>query len=129
MRKPEIAGLVLALLVLVGLPTAAFGYQNVLRSRPDSEFTLVGSGSQWNQQVLQVRQGEKVRLRLTSGDVLHGFTLGGYVDALDVYPGKVKEVEFAADRVGTFLYVCTIVCGPKHGLMVGKLIVQPDIAT
>jgi len=126
MRKLEIVALALALLVIVGLPAAAFGYQDFLRSRPDKEFTVMGSGGRWSQEELRVRQGERVRLRVTSGDVLHGFRLEGYdIEANEIYPGKVKEFEFVADEPGTFPFYCTVICSLDHGKMRGTLVVEP----
>jgi cytochrome c oxidase subunit 2 len=126
MRSLEIGALLLALLVIVGLPAAAFGYQDLLRPRPDREFTLVGSGGRWSQEELRVRQGERVRLRVTSADNLHGFRLEGYdIESDEIYPGKVKEFEFVANEVGAFPFYCTVICAPDHGKMGGMLVVEP----
>ena len=126
MRRIETVGLVLALLVIIGLPAVAFGYQDILRPRPDREFTLVGSGGRWNQEELRVHKGEHVRIRVTSGDVIHGFRLEGYdIETDRVYPGKFQEFEFVADEVGVFPFQCIVICSLDHGQMQGRLIVEP----
>jgi len=115
---------VLVVLIIIGTPAAAFGYEAFLRSQHSNEFTLVGHSGQWSPKSITVRQGETVRLRLVSEDVVHGFALKAYgIEVDEVYPGKVKTIEFVADKPGTFLFVCTIVCDPGHRHMEGEIIV------
>ena len=115
----------LVLLVVAGLPAAVFGYQHVLRTQPDHEFTLTGRNSTWNPKTIRVTQGDTVRLRLTSDDVAHGFLLEGYDVTVDtVYPGKFTYVEFVANKAGTFGFTCTRVCGEGHHQMWGELVVE-----
>lgn len=93
---------------------------------------LVQEGHGWNYgdttapNEIKVQQGEKVTLRLTSFDVVHGFGLADYGIDEQIYPGKVTEVTFVADRAGHFPFGCTIFCGEFHEAMVGKLIVEPS---
>ncbi len=116
----------LVVLVLLGMPAATLGYQRVLRTQSDQEFTLVGANSTWNPQTIRVTEGDVVHLRLTSDDVVHGFLLEGYDVAVEaVYPGKYTDVEFVADKPGTFGFTCTNVCGDGHHQMWGELIVEP----
>ncbi|MDP2950734.1 MAG: cupredoxin domain-containing protein [Chloroflexota bacterium] len=125
MGKWEIAAIALVLLVIVGTPVAVFTYQSSLRSQQENEFTLVGHNGQWGPDVIRVTEGETVRLRLTSADVVHGFALKAYgIEVDEVYPGKVKTIEFVADKPGTFLFACTIVCHPGHRHMEGEIIVE-----
>jgi cytochrome c oxidase subunit 2 len=116
----------LILLIIVGLPAAAFGYQHVLRTEAEHEFTLTGRNSTWNPKTIHVTQGDTVHLRLTSEDVAHGFLLEGYDVTVDaVYPGKYTYVDFVADKAGTFGFTCTRVCGEGHHQMWGELVVEP----
>lgn len=125
MRIWEIAAVAVVLLVILGTPAAVFTYQSSLRSGADKEFTLVGQAGQWGPQVISVTQGDTVRLRLTSADVVHGFQMKGYgLEVDEVYPGKVKTIEFVAGKPGTFVFVCTIICNPGHRHMEGKIIVE-----
>ena len=53
--------------------------------------------------VIEVRQGDRVVLKLKSSDVVHGFSLkdlGIYITD-GIQPGKVRYVSFKADRAGT----------------------------
>ena len=70
-----------------------------------------------------VRQGEKVRLEVTSEDVTHGIGIEAYdIDQL-LPPGETKEIEFTADKTGTHHFHCSIYCGKGHNEMHGELIV------
>lgn len=125
MRIWEMAAIALVLLAIVGTPVAVFTYQSSLRPQEENEFTLVGHSGQWGPDVIRVTQGDTVRLRLTSADVVHGFALKAYgIEMHEVYPGKVKTIEFVADKPGTFLFACTIPCDSGHREMEGELIVE-----
>jgi cytochrome c oxidase subunit 2 len=64
-----------------------------------------------------VPAGKKVRLLVTSNDVIHGW----YVPQLGVnqygIPGFVKDTWFKADKPGTYRGQCSQICGKEHGYM------------
>ncbi len=125
MRKWELAAIALVLFVILGTPAAVFTYQSTLASRPENEFTLVGRAGQWGPAAIRVTEGETVRLRLTSADVVHGFAIKAYgIEIDEVYPGKVKTIEFVAEKPGAFVFSCTIVCNSGHRGMEGEIIVE-----
>ncbi|MBI86156.1 MAG: hypothetical protein CMJ81_23415 [Planctomycetaceae bacterium] len=84
---------------------------------------------------LKVHEGDQVVFRLISSDVHHGFSMPafgiGTVDTIFIKPGDVKSVWFIADKVGTFKFFCTIMCGDKevHDKMAADLTVLPVNAT
>jgi cytochrome c oxidase subunit 2 len=61
--------------------------------------------------------GKKVRLLITSNDVIHGW----YVPQLGVnqygIPGFVKDAWFTATKLGTFRGQCSQICGKEHAFM------------
>jgi len=75
---------------------------------------------------LVVPVGKRVRLLITSNDVIHGW----YVPQLGInqygIPGFIKDVWFKADRVGTFKGQCSQICGKLHGYMPITVIVKTD---
>ncbi len=80
----------------------------------------------WSVKELHVRQGETVRLRLTSEDVTHGFLIPDLgVESAPIVPGTYQTVSFVAERPGTYLYYCNVLCSHRHGAMIGKLVVEP----
>jgi len=66
---------------------------------------------------LVVPAGKKVRLLITSNDVIHGF----YVPQLGVHqygiPGFVKDAWFSADKPGIYRGQCSQICGKEHAFM------------
>jgi len=125
-RKLELIALGLVLLAVVGLPAVVFGYDSFFRSSFDGQvIDLTGADGSWSRDVIRIKQGGKVRVRLTSNDVVHGFALKAYGLVVDqVYPGRVKTIEFVADKAGIFTFTCTVICGVNHADMEGDLIVE-----
>ncbi|HQY46385.1 MAG TPA: cytochrome c oxidase subunit II [Usitatibacteraceae bacterium] len=64
-----------------------------------------------------VPAGKKVRLLVTSNDVIHGW----YVPQLGInqygIPGFVKDTWFKADKPGVYRGQCSQICGKEHGYM------------
>jgi cytochrome c oxidase subunit 2 len=128
MRMMEIAAVILLVVSIAGLPAAALGYNSLRHSGHDGEvITLTGAHGAWSHDTIRVKQGQRLRLRLISNDVVHGFMLKGYdIEIDEVYPGKEKVIDFVADEHGTFTFVCTVPCSPDHREMRGKLVVEPQ---
>lgn len=75
---------------------------------------------------LVVPVGKRVRVLVTSNDVIHGW----YVPQLGInqygIPGFIKDVWFKADRVGTFKGQCSQICGKLHGYMPITVVVKSE---
>lgn len=59
----------------------------------------------------------KVRLLITSGDVLHAWWMPDFGVKKDAIPGFVNEAWFEAGRIGTYRGQCAELCGMDHGFM------------
>jgi len=66
----------------------------------------------------------KVKLNIKSVDVTHGFALPEYGISERLPPNQAVDIEFVADKQGTFTFFCNIPCGSGHGAMRGTLIVN-----
>jgi cytochrome c oxidase subunit 2 len=68
-------------------------------------------------QPMVVPVGKKVRLLITSNDVIHGW----YVPQLGVnqygIPGFIKDAWFTIDKAGDYRGQCSQICGKEHGFM------------
>lgn len=75
---------------------------------------------------LVVPVGKRVRLLVTSNDVIHGW----YVPQLGInqygIPGFIKDVWFTAEKPGTYKGQCSQICGKLHGYMPITVIVKSD---
>ena len=66
---------------------------------------------------LIVPKGQKVRLLLTSNDVLHAWWVPELAIKKDAIPGYVNETWFRANETGVFRGQCAELCGRDHGFM------------
>jgi cytochrome c oxidase subunit 2 len=77
---------------------------------------------------LVVPVGAKVRILLTSNDVIHAWWVPEFAIKKDAIPGLVNETWFKADVVGTYRGQCAELCGKDHGYMpVVVEVVEPDV--
>ena len=111
-----------------------FGFYSNL-STPWSQIGQPGTGPTEKQGVdyllevdnpMVVPVGKRVRLLVTSNDVIHGW----YVPQLGInqygIPGFIKDVWFKADMVGTFKGQCSQICGKLHGYMPIAVVVKSE---
>ena len=68
-------------------------------------------------QPLVVPKGKKVRLLLTSNDVIHAWWVPALAIKKDAIPGIINEVWFRALETGTYRGQCAELCGKDHGYM------------
>ena len=75
---------------------------------------------------LVVHAGHPVRIWLSSLDALHGFSLVGHGENinLEVAPNHAYGALFTPDKPGTYLIVCNEYCGLGHQAMKGHIVVE-----
>src|SRR5881409_3765049 len=61
--------------------------------------------------------GKKVRMLLTSNDVIHAWMVPAFGVKQDAIPGFVRDVWFKAEKVGIYRGQCAELCGKEHGFM------------
>jgi cytochrome c oxidase subunit 2 len=61
--------------------------------------------------------GKKVRLLITSSDVIHAWFLPAAGVQQDAVPGFVRDDWLKFDQTGTFRGQCAKICGKEHGFM------------
>ena len=151
-RKIDLFFLLFLIVILVVLPLGLSSYDRYVMSQklpPTArQFTLTGHAERgwlvgevpayeavsfWKENgqpietpVLEVSRGDVVVIKLTSSDVVHGFSLKDFGVFLTdgIQPGKTTYVRFTADKVGTFIFTCNAVCGDMHQNMQGRLVVK-----
>jgi cytochrome c oxidase subunit 2 len=125
MRR-ELFALGVVLLVLVAFPAGIFGYQAWRTASAGVKIVEIVARAPelggFSPDRLTLRAGETVRLRLSSRDVVHGFTIPGLgVNVDEIYPGKVVEVDVTPAAPGRYAFACTRWCGVDHWRMRGVI--------
>lgn len=72
---------------------------------------------------IEVTEGERVRLRITSADGVHGFQVKKFGVNKLIPRGKPVTVDFVASAPGTFEILCSEECGEGHEAMTGSLVI------
>jgi cytochrome c oxidase subunit 2 len=73
---------------------------------------------------LYIPKGKPVELLLTSPDVLHSLYIPAFRVKRDVVPGRVTEMWFEANKVGSYDLFCAEYCGLQHSFMTTEVVVM-----
>jgi cytochrome c oxidase subunit II len=73
---------------------------------------------------LHVPAGRKIRLIMTSEDVIHDLFLPAFRIKSDVVPGRYTTQWFEATKTGTYHLFCAEYCGMNHSGMIGSIVVM-----
>jgi heme/copper-type cytochrome/quinol oxidase subunit 2 len=150
-RKLDLVYFVLVIFVIITLPFGISAYDNYIWNKKITHnskvFNLTGhtqkgwvSGSinavdvlvgslthiKSTPPIIKVNKGDRVVLKLTSSDVVHGFSLKDFGIFINngIHPGKPQIISFIADKEGTFTFACNAICGSHHENMSGTIIVN-----
>ena len=74
--------------------------------------------------VINLKKGETVHIRLHSEDVTHGFFMRALKIDSEIEPGKVTEIVLTPQVAGTFTTICDHFCGVNHGNMKMTIVVE-----
>ena len=73
---------------------------------------------------LHVPVGRKIKLIMTSEDVIHDFFVPAFRTKADVVPGRYVTIWFEATKPGKYHLFCAEYCGMNHSGMTGSVIVM-----
>ncbi len=73
---------------------------------------------------VRVKEGDTVKMTITSLDVTHGFAINEFGVNETIPAGETISFEFVADKKGTYTQYCSVICGEGHSGMVGDFIVE-----
>jgi cytochrome c oxidase subunit 2 len=73
---------------------------------------------------LHVPVGRKVKLTMTTEDVIHSFFIPAFRTKADVVPGRYTYLWFEATEPGEYHLFCAEYCGLNHSGMIGKVVVM-----
>jgi len=129
---------VLTALLIWGLQPLARG-QAVL-AEAGEDLLIEVEGEQWWWRIRYVTPGgerietanelrlpvnARVRVRLSSDNVIHAFWIPSLAGKVDMIPGRVTQLMLEPTRTGTFRGVCAEYCGTSHAAMAFVVQVVP----
>ena len=103
------------------------GSQGNLQPAPGAEiktFNVEAFQFGYEPSEIRVKQGDVVRIHLTTRDVAHSFSIKQFQFSIPTSPGVPGDGEFIADTAGAFPWRCNIPCGAGHREMGGTLVVE-----
>lgn len=96
----------------------------------EDEFVVHVNGRQWTwefcyddkqAQEMVIPVNKRVRLEMTSKDVLHSFWVPQFRVKQDLVPGQITTLRFTPTIVGNYKVECAELCGLSHYSMVGPV--------
>ncbi len=104
---------------------------------PEGAMEIAVKGKQWMWDVqhqtgkrekneLHVPIGRPIKLRMTSEDVIHSFSIPAFRAKHDVVPGRYTEMWFTPTQTGSFYLFCAEYCGAQHSGMVGRVVAMEE---
>lgn len=107
----------------------AAGQERIKRTGRVVEVFATMMRSHFTPDQIPVTVGDTVRLHLTNieatENAAHSFSVPSYNIQATLEPGEVVDVEFKADRVGSFPFYCAEFCSALHMEMYGWFLVAP----
>lgn len=74
---------------------------------------------------IHIPVGQRVRIRLHGGDVIHSFWVPKLTGKTDLIPGQTNETWLQARQAGRYRGQCTEYCGEQHAHMALDVVAQP----
>ena len=97
------------------------------------EINIIGKQWMWKAQhpegvreinSLHIPVNRKIKLTMTSQDVIHSFYIPAFRTKQDVVPGRYTQEWFEPTKVGEYHLFCAEYCGSQHSGMIGSVIVM-----
>jgi cytochrome c oxidase subunit 2 len=133
--KLEIAWTVIPFLIAMGIFVWAASIYYKLYRVPNNATEIFVVGKQWMWKFqhidgqreineLHVPIGRKVKLTMTTEDVIHSMFIPAFRVKMDVVPGRYSHVWFEATKAGRYHIFCAEYCGTSHSGMIGTVVVM-----
>jgi cytochrome c oxidase subunit II len=134
----EIIWSIIPLVIVLGIFVWATGLFFDIARPPAETMNIYATGKQWMWKFqhldgqreineLHVPVGRKVKMIMTSEDVIHDLYVPAFRVKADVIPGRYSHIWFEATKAGEYHLFCAEYCGTKHSGMIGKVVVmEPD---
>jgi cytochrome c oxidase subunit 2 len=128
----ELTWTVIPLIICIGIFAWGAKIYYQMYSEPKEALEVFVTGKQWMWRAqhpdgqreintLHVPVGRRVKLTMTSEDVLHSYFIPAFRTKTDVVPGRYTTTWFEATKPGTYHLFCTEYCGTQHSGMIGTV--------
>lgn len=117
--RPQIR---LSAALLIAVAAASAG--SLLRAEEPRVITITAKRFEFSPKEIILKQGETVKLELTSEDITHGFFVKPLGVDEDIVPGKTTEVVLTPKAPGRYTTICDHFCGAGHGGMKMTIVVE-----
>ena len=118
------AAAVVGMALLFGAAFAAAPQDPITASAP-REIAVVAKRFAFEPASIEVIEGERIRLRVSSADGVHGLQVRKLrINKLIPRGGQAVTIDFVAAAPGTYEILCSEECGDGHDTMTGTLIVK-----
>ncbi len=136
--KLEIGLTLLSTLTLVAIVPSSVGTLWRVTNKPDNAMNVTVIGQQWwweyqydgmnivTANELVIPEKTKIRLRITSRDVIHSFWIPKLNGKRDAVPNRYHTLNLESDGTGVYDGQCTEFCGLSHANMRQKAVVLSD---
>lgn len=133
--KLEILWTVIPFLISLGIFAWGAKLYYQMYSQPKESLEIFVTGKQWMWRAqhpdgqreinaLHIPMGRRVKLTMTSEDVLHSYFIPAFRTKADVVPGRYTHTWFEATKPGTYHLFCAEYCGTQHSGMIGTVTVM-----
>ncbi len=134
----EIIWSIIPLFIVLGIFVWSTSIFFAIARPPAETMNIYATGKQWMWKFqhldgqreineLHVPVGRKVKMIMTSEDVIHDLYVPAFRVKADVIPGRYTHLWFEATKAGEYHLFCAEYCGTKHSGMIGKVVVmEPD---
>ncbi len=118
------AAAVVGMALLFGAAFTAAPQDPTTASAP-REIAVVAKRFAFEPASIEVIEGERIRLRVSSADGVHGLQVRKLrINKLIPRGGQAVTIDFVAAAPGTYEILCSEECGDGHDTMTGTLIVK-----
>lgn len=124
MRKIFDAAAVVGMALLCGAAVSSAPQDPATASAP-RVITVIAKRFTFQPSKIEVKEGERIRLVVSSADGVHGLQIKKFkVNKLVPRGGQIINIDFVASAPGTYEILCSEECGDGHESMTGTLVVE-----
>jgi len=135
----EIVWIVIPFFIVMGIFVWGASIYFKLYRPPKEALEIFITGKQWMWRAqhpdgqreinaLHIPLGRRIKLTMTSEDVLHAYFIPEFRTKADVVPGRYTHIWFEPIQTGTFHLFCAEYCGSYHSKMLGNVTVLEPAA-